>query len=495
MNIRMTPRLHKNSSDIFQTGAAGIPAMIILIAVAVWVSGLSAGATDAQPNMVFIMVDDLGKDWISASGADRIKTPRIDSLAEDGMVFHNAWSMPQCTPTRVTLLTGQYPWRTGWVNHWDVPRWGVGYFDWEKNLTFARLLKKAGYRTAVAGKWQINDFRLVPDAMEKHGFDEWCLWTGYETGVPASAERYWDPYIHTRDGSRTYPGEFGPDIYNRFLVDFIHENSDEPWMVYYPMALTHGPLVHTPDEMDAEGLWPRHMAMVRYTDRLVGQIIDAIDRSGQTRETLIIFTTDNGTSRGVLGTIDGVEPSGGKGSLFEGGVCQPFFARWTGTIPAGSTTDELIDFSDIFPTFAELAGAEVPTDWTLDGHSFAGLLRGKTDHTTRDWILAMGFGPAARDGEGVRGVLDYAPRIIRDKRFKVWVDPERTIQKLFDLDRDPLEQHNLLDDVGAGISIVPSGVLSKFQSVVDSMPAVDGRPRYRPRNPTSWDRPASEKFR
>jgi arylsulfatase A-like enzyme len=495
MNIRMTPRLHKNSSDIFLTGAAGIPAMIILLAVAVWVSGWSAGATDAQPNMVFIMVDDLGKDWISASGADRIKTPRIDSLAEDGMVFHNVWSMPQCTPTRVTLLTGQYPWRTGWVNHWDVPRWGVGYFDWEKNLTFARLLRKAGYRTAVAGKWQINDFRLVPDAMEKHGFDEWCLWTGYETGVPASAERYWDPYINTRDGSRTYPGEFGPDIYNRFLVDFIHENSDEPWMVYYPMALTHGPLVHTPDEMDAEGLWPRHMAMVRYTDRLVGQIIDAVDRSGQTRETLIIFTADNGTSRGVLGTIDGVEPSGGKGSLFEGGVCQPFFARWTGTIPAGSTTDELIDFSDIFPTFAELAGAEVPMDWTLDGHSFAGLLRGKTDRTTRDWILAMGFGPAARDGEGVRGVLDYAPRIIRDKRFKVWVDPEMTIQKFFDLDRDPLEQHNLLGDVGAGISNVPSGVLSKFQSVVGSMPAVDGRPRYRPRNPASWDRPVSEKFR
>ncbi|RMG00601.1 MAG: hypothetical protein D6741_06535, partial [Planctomycetota bacterium] len=97
-----------------------------------------------KPNILFIMVDDLGKDWISCYGADNIQTPVIDSLAAKGMRFENAWCMPQCTPTRVTLLTGQYPWRTGWVNHWDVPRWGVGYFDWEAHESVARVLKKAG---------------------------------------------------------------------------------------------------------------------------------------------------------------------------------------------------------------------------------------------------------------------------------------------------------------------------------------------------------------
>ena len=93
-----------------------------------------------KPNILFIMVDDLGKEWISSYGADNIQTPHIDKLAKGGMKFHNAWSMPQCTPTRATLLTGQYPWRTGWVNHWDVPRWGVGYFDWAKHTTFARVM-------------------------------------------------------------------------------------------------------------------------------------------------------------------------------------------------------------------------------------------------------------------------------------------------------------------------------------------------------------------
>ena len=123
-------------------------------------------AKPAQPNIVFIMVDDLGKDWISCYGADGIETPQIDALAKTGLKFDNAYSMPQCTPTRVTLLTGQYPWRTGWVNHWDVPRWGVGYFDWRHYTSFPRHLKKVGYTSVIAGKWQINDFRLEPNALQ-----------------------------------------------------------------------------------------------------------------------------------------------------------------------------------------------------------------------------------------------------------------------------------------------------------------------------------------
>ena len=205
-------------------------------------------ATAAKPNILFIMVDDLGKDWISCYGADEIDTPNIDRLAKGGLKFHNAWSMPQCTPTRATLLTGQYPWRTGWVNHWDVPRWGVGYFDWANYTTFANVMKSAGYSTAIAGKWQINDFRLEPEALRKHGFDDWAVWTGYETGNPPSGERYWDAYIHTRTGSKTYKDKFGPDIYCDFLIDYMKQHRDEPMMLYFPMALTHGPLVPTPDE-------------------------------------------------------------------------------------------------------------------------------------------------------------------------------------------------------------------------------------------------------
>jgi len=178
-------------------------------AVGLALQGMSKAAEkDVRPNILFIMVDDLGKEWISCCGAEDIETPNIDALAKTGMRFENAYSMPQCTPSRATLLTGQYPWRTGWVNHWDVPRWGVGYFDFKlrRNMTFANILKTAGYTTAAVGKWQINDFRVTPDAMKKHGFDDWCMWTGYETGNKPSAERYWDAYINTpQDGSKLTP--------------------------------------------------------------------------------------------------------------------------------------------------------------------------------------------------------------------------------------------------------------------------------------------------
>ena len=101
----------------------------------------------------------------------------------------------------------------------------------KKNTSFPQLLQKVGYKTAIAGKWQINDFRIEPEALKKHGFDDWCVWTGYESGNKPSAERYWDPYIHTQSGSKTYQGKFGPDLYCDFLVEFIQKNRDQPHMI------------------------------------------------------------------------------------------------------------------------------------------------------------------------------------------------------------------------------------------------------------------------
>ena len=134
-------------------------------------------------------------------------------------------AMPKCTPARVTLLTGQYPFRHGWTNHWDVPRWGAGcHFDPELHRTLPQMFQQAGYSTAAAGKWQVNDFRVQPDAMARHGFDDWAMWTGYETGNPPSGERYQDPYINTPEGSKTYQGEYGPDIYTGRLIEFMRKN-------------------------------------------------------------------------------------------------------------------------------------------------------------------------------------------------------------------------------------------------------------------------------
>ena len=164
------------------------------------------------------MVDDLGKDWISCYGADQIKTPRIDALAAGGMKFNSAWSMPQCTPTRVTLLTGQYPFRHGWTQHYDVPRWGGEGLSWKKFTTFARILRDSGYATAIGGKWQINHLGKQPDALKHHGFDEHCVWTGVEAGRAETEQRYWDDHIMT-NANLNLP--FSPLLY---LLADIHDN-------------------------------------------------------------------------------------------------------------------------------------------------------------------------------------------------------------------------------------------------------------------------------
>ena len=469
-----------------------LPKALFLAATALGILVLApqrAAAAEPKPNILFIMVDDLGKEWISCYGGQEMKTPQIDKLAEGGMRFESAYSMPQCTPTRATLLTGQYPWRNGWCNHWDVPRWGAGcHFDWRHNLTFARVMKSAEYVCAAAGKWQINDFRVQPEAMKKHGFDEWCMWTGFESGNPASGKRYWDPYIHTNQGSKTYRGRFGTDVFVDFLIDFMTRHKDRPMMLYFPMALTHGPLTTTPLDPDAEGNIERHKAMVRYTDRAVGRLVGALDDLEIRRRTIVVFSTDNGSGGRISARRNGRLVRGGKASLGEPGVCGPFIVNCPGLVPTGVVTDALTDFTDLLPTIAELGGAEVPPDVVIDGKSIAKLILGKADDSPREWIMALGHGAAKLDAKGVRPKQDFTDRVVRDKRYKLWVLNGESA-KLFDLLSDPAEQHNLIDSTEAKVVAARKGL----EAVVESCPKQDARPRYDATPPQPWDKKPGER--
>ena len=222
--------------------------------------------------------------------------------------------------------------------------------------------------------------------------------------------------------------------------------------------------------------------MVRYTDYLVGRLMKAIDDAGVRNNTIVVFTTDNGTSRGIQGRLNGRRIVGGKGQLTENGPRQPFIVNGPGLVPAGVETDELTDFSDLLPTFCELAGAKLPEGVELDGKSIAPLLLGRTTTGPREWIAAMGFGPARLDERGVRGVRDYAPRVIRDKRYKIHVH-DGEVRNLYDLERDPDERENLL------ASELPEHVaaLAKLQQISEAMPAKDARPRYDALPPQPWD--------
>ena len=467
------------------------PGATVLLAAALAIPGAAlalAEATGTKPNIIFIMADDLGKEWLSCYGGEEMKTPNLDELAAGGMRFTNAYSMPQCTPTRVTLLTGQYPWRTGWCNHWDVPRWGAGcHFDWKHNPTFARVMKSAGYVTAAAGKWQINDFRVQPEAMKKHGFDECCMWTGYETGNPPSGKRYWDPYVHTNQGSKTYQGRFGTDVFVDFLIDFMTRHKHRPMMLYFPMALTHGPFTTTPLDPEVEGKIERHKAMVRYTDHAVGRLVAALDQLKIRDRTIVIFSTDNGSGGGLSARMSGRLVRGGKAKLSENGVCEPYIVNCPGLVPAGVVTDALTDFTDLLPTFAELGGAQLPEGVTVDGKSIARLILGKADDSPRGWIMALGHGAARLDEQGVRPKQDFTDRVVRDKRYKLWVLDGKSA-KLFDLKEDPAEEDNLIDGIDAEVV----AARNRLEAVVAACFERDARPKYDPAPPQPWDRKIGE---
>ncbi len=447
----------------------------VIILLLLWM--VSPGCTKIQekPNIIFILIDDLGKEWISCYGSSSVLTPNIDNVAGEGMLFHNAWSMPQCTPSRVALLTGQYPHTNGWINHFDVPRWGHGArFDASVNPCFPRILQRAGYHTCAAGKWQVNDFRLEPEAMMEAGFDEYCMWTGGEGGNETiSDKRYWDPYIHTREGSRTYKGAFGPDIFCDFITAFMEKHRDHPMFIYYPMVLTHTPFVHTPEEPEAGSRFEKHRAMVRYTDLIIGKILSALESLEIKDDTYLFITTDNGTTRGMIGERNGVFIRGGKAYLTENGINAPFIVLCPDR-GEGPESDAMIDFTDIYPTLLDLAGLDISPDDQIEGFSFASILRGEEPGSPRDWILSMGGHPATIGPDGrVNNYFSFRDRVIRDGRYKAYIDTLKQIHRIYDLKKDPYETNNLIGDLP-----LVQPVIEKFRAVLDGLPLEDHHPRY-----------------
>ena len=441
---------------------------------------------ETRPNIVLIMADDLGKEWLSCYGAEGILTPNIDRLARDGIRFDNAYSMAQCTPSRVSLLTGQYPFTHGWVNHWGVPQFGKGCrFDEKYYNAFPRLLQDAGYATAIAGKWQLNDFRIEPESLGAHGFDNWCVWTGRESDNPASEQRYWDPYIHTRSGSNTRYGEYGPDVYCNFLIDFARQNRDRPFFLYYPMCMIHKPFTPTPAEPTVSGKLNKFRAMIRYTDSLIGRLMESLEVIGVRDNTVVIFMTDNGTARNVKGVLNGRAVKGGKATLLEAGVNSPFIVSAPSS-PIGIVSDALVDITDIYPTLVDLAGTTVPRSVKVDGNSFAGLIDPTFRHkievelglaiTEREWILSMGYGLAKLNEDGrVVNVSNYANRVIRDKRYKL-VIIEGDASAFYDLKNDPGEETNILETANTSQIAVKHQLLG----ILDSLPSKDADREYYP---------------
>jgi arylsulfatase A len=338
-----------------------------------------------RPNIVLIFCDDLGISNIGYHGADEpFKTPHIDALSSQGIRFERCFSAPICGPSRAQLMTGQYGFRSGVVDNATAAQLNPA-----EDLTMPQVMRKAGYKTAGAGKWSQLEYLKTKEDGDRWGFDEFMLWTGFGTH-----DRYWAPRFNHNGTVRTWDDKhYGPDVLQQFMVDFMTKHKDEPFFIYYAQTLPHGPRTHTPDSKSTKKDGKQWYAdQVAYLDKQVGQLDKDLARLGLRENTLILFTSDNGAvynesirSGGGGGTIRGRWLDGGKGSAGEGACRVPMFASWPAVIREGRVSNDMINLADLLATFCELAGTSLPAGYKHDGVSFAPQLRGEKG-TPREWV-------------------------------------------------------------------------------------------------------------
>lgn len=363
---------------------------------------------ERRPNIVLIMADDMGYECLAANGGETYETPRLDALAASGIRFEHCHAQPICTPSRVQIMTGIY-------NNRNYVKFGVLDPD-EK--TFGHLFQQAGYKTVIAGKWQLEGGFTGPN---NFGFDEYCLWQ-----LTRRPPRFPNPGFEINGKEVDFTmGEYGPDVASDYLCDFFERNKDEEFFAYYPMIPPHFPFQPTPDSEEWDPTESREYPksewrdewfqdMVKYTDKVVGKVVDKLEELGLRENTLIIFTGDNGTYAGMESQFQGRTWVGGKGSPRDSGTRVPLIVNWPGTTPEGRVSQSLVDFSDMLPTIAEVAGIEVPDEWAIDGLSFASEIKGK-GAAERDYIYCW----YERDGR-----REKSSEHTRTQQFKLYRNGE-----------------------------------------------------------------------
>ncbi len=394
-----------------------------------WLSGATAPGR-RRPNIVLIFADDVGREVLGCYGGASYETPNIDTLARDGVRFTHGYAMPVCHPSRVCLMTGRYPSRLG------NPKWGT-FPKAEEDRTIAHVLKRSGYATAVAGKWQLALLEEDPEHPKRLGFDESCLFGWHE------GPRYYAPLLWQNGSIRQdVTDRYGPDVYCDFLIDFMERHREQPFFAYYPMALCHA----VTDDLDetvpfapGKDRYDSYAEMVAAMDKRVGRLIAALEERGLRENTLVLFITDNGTPGQCIIRVKGgrlvrervrsklgdLEVPGGKGDTTDWGTRVPWIANWPGVAEAGRVVDDMADLTDLLPTLAELAEADPPKDVTLDGKSFADVVRGGGPGE-RQWVYTE----------------RKERRCVRDKRYRLYADGT-----FYDAESDPFEKSPL--DVSA----------------------------------------------
>jgi arylsulfatase A-like enzyme len=326
-----------------------------------------AGKVVEKPNIIFILADDLGYGDLGCYGATKIKTPRIDSMAKEGMRFTSFYTQPICGPTRTAIMTGCYPLR---VAEYDN-RKRHHPFVHIKEIFIPQVLKQGRYVSACIGKWDMNghnsdgfDNGVTPN---KHGFD-------YFYGRPSEG----DIFRNEQHIGKMSDAELTKS-YTDEAIKFMQENSSQPFFIYLAHTMPHVPLAASADfkGKSERGLYGD---VIEEMDFNVGRVLDKLKELEIDDRTIVIFASDNGPWPYWTGEKDSGSAGplrGQKCETWEGGVRVPFIVRSPGFVPAGKVCDEFIGDVDMLPTFARLAGVDIPRDRVIDGKDVLGLMRGQ----------------------------------------------------------------------------------------------------------------------
>ena len=438
----------------------GLSVLLLIMCPIGVVKASSPASTNSKvnrPNVIFILADDLGYGDVGCYGQKRIKTPNVDRMASEGLRFTNAYAgAPVCAPCRCVLMTGLHMGHARIRGNTDYWRRGASLVA--SDVTVARVLKNAGYSTGVIGKWGLGDVQKAkPGLPTRQGFDYFFGYMRHGHAHNYYPDYLWrdeskvdlpnvisdDPAFHHNVASKKV--QYSHDLFADEALKFIGDHKTGRFFLY--LAFT---IPHANDQAGDHGMevpdygayanldWPEaqkgHAAMISRMDTDIGRLLALLSELKIDGNTLVIFTSDNGPHREGGNNPDFNDSNGQlrgyKGNVTEGGIREPFIARWPGHVPAGKTTDSPIYFADIMPTFAALGGGNAPAK--IDGMDFSPTLFGSEQPELADRFLYWEFN---RDG--------LQAQSSRWKKWKAVREPKMKTIELYDLAADIAEKHNL----------------------------------------------------
>lgn len=407
------------------------------------------GKAGNQPNIIFILADDFGRELLTAYGGSSYSTPVLDRISDHGFTFSDTYATPMCAPSRMMFLTGQYNFRN--YSDWDEMNFGL--------KTVADYMQDAGYTTGMAGKWHRGGWDLNPKGPEKAGF---INYSSYDY-KKFHSNAFWNIDIWQNDELiKLGKYDSASEYFNDYAINFIKKNSNRPFFFYYAMNLVHRPFLPTPDNKNFKDSSVQNIISenlksvdyftenVSYLDKLVGKLIKTLEKEELLENTIIIFTGDNGTDNvseantlysdfrdSFYSEAVSEKIKGGKYFPTELGINVPLLIYAPGYIKEPQIITNPIDFTDMLPTFYELAGMP-PEDLFTDGKSFASLITGES-YKPREWIYS--YGNYDHNSSKYKDPINYADEfyhVISDGQWKLYSDG-----RLFEVKSDRLEKNEI----------------------------------------------------